>query len=332
VAAAPETLANLLARWGVPPDADLAGAERGTNNQTFAVAHGGRRWALRISENLSVTQVRAEHRLLGRLGRAGLPFRVPEPVPALDGETVVPTPAGPATLCRWIPGIRPDLASELQLERFGRAIGALSEALRQVPARDAPHDWRGAPLQIDDGLPGLEDLCLELRAAGLSAEPAMLLKTASQRVAAWWPGAASELPVQVVHGDPGASNTLVDEHTGEVTGLLDFEIAGPDFRVQDLVAGLLQSGALDGPQWQRRTAALVRGSFSVQRLEHAEIQALPELLLCRSVGSVLWRARRWRRGHAQLTEVTARLRELDSTVRWLAAHAGQFLSLVTSSG
>jgi homoserine kinase type II len=116
------------------------------------------------------------------------------------------------------------------------------------------------------------------------------LKSAARRVAAWWPGADSELPVQVVHGDPAASNTLVDERTGEVTALLDFEIAGADFRVQDLVAGLLQSGALEGPRWQRRTAALVRGNFSARRLSHAEVRALPELLLCRSVGSVLWRA------------------------------------------
>ena len=63
----PEVLAGMLARWGIPADADLARAERGSNNQTFTVAHRGRRWVLRISQNLSAGQVRAEHRLLGRL-------------------------------------------------------------------------------------------------------------------------------------------------------------------------------------------------------------------------------------------------------------------------
>src|SRR6266702_2623087 len=107
-----EAPAGLLARWGIPADAELTRAESGCNNQTFAVAYGGGRWVLRISQNLSAAQARAEHRLLGRLRTADLPFGVPEPVAALSGDTVAETPAGPATLCRWIPGVRPDLAAD----------------------------------------------------------------------------------------------------------------------------------------------------------------------------------------------------------------------------
>src|SRR6516162_3619815 len=85
--------AGLLARWGIPADAELARAERGCNNRTYAVAHRGRRWVLRISQNLSAVQARAEHRLLSGLRTAGLPFGVPEPVPTLAGDTVAETPA-----------------------------------------------------------------------------------------------------------------------------------------------------------------------------------------------------------------------------------------------
>ena len=46
-----EAPAGLLARWGIPADAELTRAERGCNNQTFAVTHGGGRWVLRISQN-----------------------------------------------------------------------------------------------------------------------------------------------------------------------------------------------------------------------------------------------------------------------------------------
>ena len=60
-----EAPGGLLARWGIPADAELAPAERGCNNRTYAVAHRGRRWVLRISQNLSAVQARAEHRLLG---------------------------------------------------------------------------------------------------------------------------------------------------------------------------------------------------------------------------------------------------------------------------
>jgi homoserine kinase type II len=328
VTVTPADLPELLARWGVPKTAGLAAPAHGTNNQTFAIGQGNRRWVLRISQNLSPAQVRAEHRLLARLHRADLPFGVPEPVATVDGETVVPTPAGPATLCRRLPGIRPDLGSELALQRFGRAMAELGEAMRPVPPGDAPHDWRGDQLQVHPAVPDVGELCLELRAAGVRREQAMMLQAAAERAAACWPAADSALPVQVIHGDLAASNMLVDGHTGQVTAVLDFEIAGTDFWVQDLVAGLLQSGALDGPGWQRRAAALVRGNASVRRLDDAEIQAVPDLLLCRSVGSVLWRAGRWRRGQADLGEVIARLDDLGATTRWLPTFAGQLRSVI----
>jgi homoserine kinase type II len=205
VTLAPEALTGLLARWGVAPDAILP-AERGTNNRTFGVLQGDRRWALRVSQNLSAPQVRAEVRLLGRLRRAGL-------------------------------------------------------------------------------------------------------------------------PVQVVHGDLGSSNLLADERTGQVAAVLDFEIAGADFRVQDLVAALLNSGVLDGPDWARLTAALLRGHASALRLTEAEIQAVPDLLLTRAVGSVLWRAGRWRRGQAQLGDVTDRLHRLETMTGWLAGSGQQLVGL-----
>jgi Ser/Thr protein kinase RdoA (MazF antagonist) len=72
------------------------------------VTSGHRRWSLRISQNLSLAQVRAEHRLLAQLARAGLPFAVPAPVALPDGDTVADSPGGPVTLCEWIPEVRPD--------------------------------------------------------------------------------------------------------------------------------------------------------------------------------------------------------------------------------
>src|ERR1700722_18479565 len=159
---APPGMNKLLARWDIPARADLVRTDYGTNNQTFAVALGNSRWALRISENLTTEQVHAEHRLLSRLRGADLPFAVPEPVPTLAGDTVTGTPAGPATLCRWLPGVRPELAGEQALARFGRAIGLLSDALRNVPLADAPHDWRGDPPDSHPEMPGVPELARQL--------------------------------------------------------------------------------------------------------------------------------------------------------------------------
>jgi homoserine kinase type II len=327
-----EAPAGLLARWGIPADVLLIPAERGCNNQTFTVAHGGRRWVLRISQNLSAAQARAEHRLLGRLRTAGLPFGVPEPVAALSGDTVAETPAGPATLCRWIPGVRPELAAEPALERFGRAIGLLSLALRPVAWSDAPQDWRGDPLRAHPDAPRAGELARALRGAGVPPARVRRLEAAADGVEARAAAADAGLPVQLVHGDLGASNALVDERTGEMTGVLDFELAGPDARVQDLLVGLLLSGALAGPGWARRTAALARGYAAVLRPGQAEIMAVPDLLVLRCVGSVFWRAGRWRRGQSSLSDVADRMAVLEATETWLAVHRGQLLSVLAAAG
>jgi homoserine kinase type II len=134
-----------------------------------------------------------------------------------------------------------------------------------------------------------------------------------------------------VHGDLGASNMLVDERTGEMTGVLDFELAGPEARVQDLLAGLLLSGALAGPGWARRTAALVRGDAAVLRLGQAEIMAVPDLLVSRCVGSVFWRAGRWRRGQSALSDVAGRVAVLEATETWLTVHRGRLLSVLAAA-
>jgi homoserine kinase type II len=326
----PALLAELLRAWRLYPDADthIARPDQGTNNQTFLVAQGDRRFVLRISENLSVAQVHAEQRLLGWLRQASLPFDVPEPVATTDGTTVIDTPVGPATLCRWLPGVRPDLESEAALERFGRAVGMLGEALRQVPPADAPQDWRGGPFPVPIDGTDDKDLWYELRAAGVNDEQVALLEGAARRYARWWAGAVGTLPVQVIHADLAASNVLADPDTGQVTALLDFEIAGADFRIQDFLVALSQSGALDAEQWQRRTAAFLRGHASVRQLTPVEVEALPELLLSRSVGSALWRAGRWRRGQAPLAEVVDRIHWLETTLRWLAASGQELVSLV----
>jgi Ser/Thr protein kinase RdoA (MazF antagonist) len=323
VIAVPDYVTDLLAKWAIPADAEVSGADRGSNNGTFIVAQAGRRWVLRISQNLSVEQVRAEHRLLGRLRVAGLPFRVPEPVPARGCGTVVSSAAGPVTLCQWLPGVGPDLVREPELERFGQAIGLLGAAMRPVPPEDAPHHWSGDPLEVHPGVPVVGELCDELRVAGVTPSRVGLLTAAARRVATSWSEVADRLPRQVVHGDPAPSNVLVEESTGRVTGLLDFEIAGTAFRVEDLVVGLLQSGVLARPRWQRDASALVRGYLSAQRLDEAEVDAIPEMLLWRACGTVLWRAGRWRSGLPELDDVIGRLDALADTVSWLAANGEQ---------
>ena len=326
-----EFAAALLPLWGFPAGTGIAPAgEQGTNNRTFLVCHGQQRYVLRVSGFLSIAEVRAEHRILRRLRHGGLPFQVPEPVAAPGGRTVIETTAGPAAVCRWLPGVRPGMDGKAAFERFGRAAGLLGGALADVPLADALRDWRTDPRWVRPGDPPVDVLCGELRSAGMTTEQAELLGAAAHRAGRWWPGTGG-LPAQVIHGDLAPGNVLADADTGEVTGLLDFELAGVGFRVQDILAALYNSTALRAPDWPRRTAAFLRGCGSVRGLEPAEVAALPELLIARSLGSVLWRAARWRAGLGRFDEVTAHVGRLEATTRWLAANGDAFLSVAAAA-
>ncbi len=326
-----EFAAGLLPLWGFPPGTDISAVgEQGTNNQTFRVCHGPQRYVLRVSGFLSSADVRAEHQILRRLRQGGLALQVPEPVAAPDGRMVIETSAGPAAVCRWIPGEHPSMDGEVELERFGQAAGLLGAALADVPLAEARRDWRTDPRWVQPDDPPVDVLCGELRSAGMSASRAEVLDAAARRTGQWWPD-TDHLPAQVIHGDLAPSNVLADPDTGRVTGLLDFELAGAGFRVQDVLAALYNSAALRAPDWPRRTAAFLRGCASVRRLEPAEVAALPELLIARSLGSVLWRVARWRAGLGRFDEVTAHVGRLEATEQWLAANEAAFLSVAVSA-
>jgi Ser/Thr protein kinase RdoA (MazF antagonist) len=101
--------------------------------------------------------------------------------------------------------------------------------------------------------------------------------------------------------------------------------------VQDTMAALYHSTPLTTPDWPRRTGAFLRGCSSVNRLAPVEVAALPELLNAQSLGSVLWRAVRWRAGLARFGDVIARVEKLEASTRWLAANEGTFLFVATAA-
>jgi homoserine kinase type II len=68
---------------------------------------------------------------------------------------------------------------------------------------------------------------------------------------------------------------------------------------------------------------VARGGAWGERLTAAELAALPDLILIRATGSMLWRTGRWRRGQSSLAEVTDRVDVLAETLRWRTGEGGE---------
>jgi homoserine kinase type II len=125
---------------------------------------------------------------------------------------------------------------------------------------------------------------------------------------------------------------LVSPDTGAVTGILDFETAGYWIGAMELAVALALSGAAKGPGWPRRAAAIARGGAWGDRLTAAELAALPDLIVTRAVGSMLWLADRWRHGQSTLPEVACRLDLLAGLLRWRTTGGGELVHIVAAAG
>ena len=95
---------------------------------------------------------------------------------------------------------------------------------------------------------------------------------------------------------------------------------------------LALTGAAHGPGWPRRAAAVARGGAWGERLTAAELATLPDLIVVRAMGSMLWRAGRWRRGQSSLAKVASRLDVLAETLRWRTAEGGELGHMVAAAG
>lgn len=316
-----DELFALAARHWPIADAVLSAPGQGTNNLIRVVSTDRPVATLRIYRNLDHDRVVREHRLLRRLAAAGLSFRVPRPWPTSDGVTLIESPWGPVGLLDWIDGRRPDLGHADAARAAGRALAELDQALAAVPVGDAPFDWLGPDL----GVATIDlDLVAALADAGLARAQVEWL-----RARAVPPVRPPDLPVQVIHTDPAAGNFLVDDASGaKISGILDFEVAGRDLRINDLVSLLFQSTALDGPDWPATTAALAGGYAEVITPDPAEIMIIPSLIAARALGSVGWRATRWRTGLDAVSEVVTRITGAQRTERWLEHHGDHLLDVL----
>lgn len=316
--------------WGLPAADSIRIVEHGTNNAVRIIESGGASYVLRVYHNLAPATIAAEHRLLAALADCDLSFGVPRAIPTPTGATTVETPTGPAALTPYFPGRHPHRDDLAEVELAGAALGELDAALAELPAELAPTDWRRAMNTMHPAVPDFDRLADDLVPLVPDRPVEECLRGLAPALDATHLDLLDRLPTQIVHADYALSNVLVDR--GRITCVLDFEVAGHDLRVSDLVAGLLQcgydwwdTGAMD------RIAAFCRGYGRYVTLRDDELAAIPDLARYRTVGSLIWRAGRWRSGLAGLDELEPRLDAAVTLDRWLTRHAGRVTETVRTA-
>lgn len=312
-----------LRAWPITPRA-IRRTEHGLNNESYFVDADEGQFVARIYRNTAEpARVRDEHDLLARLALQELPFEVPAPLPAEGGDTlaVFESPDGPrlAALFPRIPG-EPATLGTPHARLAGRALAQLDVALARLdlPVRP-PATIRDVHPLVPDPIDALDELDL-----GDQHEGARRLL---EEVDAAHDALAGSLPRQIVHGDFAFINVLIDE--AKVTGMLDFEFAGPDIRAADLATAMyiVTVRAPDAQRWPV-LEALTTGYRRSLPLDPLEVAAMPELMRRRSAFGVIHWIGRYRQGIAPRQEPVDRIARGAMLARWLDLNAARVAATV----
>ena len=312
-----------LAPWPITARR-IAPTGRGLNNETYYVDADEGPFVLRVSRNtVDPRDVRYEHEVLGRLAAQELPFQTPVPVKTTAGDTlaIFESADGPhlATLFFRIPG-EPALGTVRDAHPSGRALAQLDVALANVELPIRPPIGLGDVHRlVPDPLEALDDL-------DLGADRVRIVELFERAIASRDALAAS-LPQQIVHGDFGYVNVLLEKDT--VTGILDFEFAEADLRAADLACAIYITIVRAAPaeRWAVLDS-LIAGYRRALPLDPTEAAAIPDLLLRRSAFGIVHWIGRWRAGLCGPDEPLARVARNALLAEWLDAHAPRLVLAV----
>jgi homoserine kinase type II len=311
-----------LRPWPITPQT-LRRTEHGLNNESYFVDAAEGQFVARVYRNTAdPLRVRDEHDLLARLALQELPFQVPAPLRTEGGDTlaVLESADGPrlAALFARIPG-EPAALDVPNARMAGRALAQLDRALGQLdlPVR-APATIRDVHPLVGDPFEAIEELDL-----GAGAVPVRALL---EHVDATHDAIAGSLPRQIVHGDFAFINVLVQG--GHVTGMLDFEFAGPDLRAADLACAMYITTVRGEPakRWQL-LEALTAGYRRSLPLDPLEVAAIPDLMRRRAAFGLIHWLGRYRQGLAPKQEPLDRIRRSAMLTAWLDEHAARVATI-----
>ncbi|MFH5182956.1 phosphotransferase [Paenibacillus sp. TAB 01] len=257
--------------------------ESGVNNTTLFVYYQEDGYVLRIYDNHEdENKVKFELAVLEQLQRCRLSFQTPRPVKTRAGDSYVRLRSGKlAVLFRFIEGERAELDNAAHVFEIGRAMGELVTALAQVQVvQEAAYEPYYDLEQVHSLVTraNRENWLSSLQGGPLAKE-ASLFQAEVQRLEDKLPE-LKQLPVQLVHSDIVGGNIIA--RGGEVSGILDFEFVTPDLRAMEAAVFLNELIRCHGGRWEL-VEAFAAGYGSTGSLEMKEVEALPQLILLRSL-------------------------------------------------
>ncbi len=326
----------LATTWPMTTPIRLMPLTAGRNNLVYRVEDSASLpCILRVYHNhADVARVRYEVALLAALRDTPLPFAVPTPLATRAGALVHPLQVDDdllsgalAVLWTEVAGTHPDPVDEGQAEAVGAALAQLDTALAAIDPAALPGRATLPLRDLRRRVSAPDDVEAALLHLPLPTEDTAHLVGQLRWVEAQIPPLYASLPQQLVHGDIGPSNVLMDG--ARVTGMLDFEFSHYDLRIWDLLVplswwhpDLFGTGA----EWGMMEA-LGRGYTAHLPLHPGEVRALPLLFRLRSIGGLL-RDLAWRQqGRASEERVLERAVYTLMRERWLQRNQSRLLTM-----
>ena len=315
----------------------LSPTSGGVNNHVrYCDCEDGSRYVVRLYNNGQETdRVAFEHAVLNAVGprvaQCDLGFVVPTALRAKDGSgaTYALLASGDcASVFELIPGTLPKTRFA---DAVGEATAALSKCMEeaeaevraQVPtsptsvyrnifgafekkggSRDAFFEEANTNAGLDGVRPAVNQLLDFIRAL---EERLLAIE------------AAGGLPETLIHGDVHYDNSLADEATGKVTGIIDFEFASYDWRMMEAAAGL--SKYVGEPDPMPYVLDYLTGYCRRATPTDAEVAALPDLVKLRVLETVVYFVARSAAKEDDISQLALRAENYAARVAWIDANA-----------
>jgi len=313
-------ITKLEAAWPVATLRQIFPLQGGTNNRSWRVeAADGQSYVLRLTSDA------AKIRYEAALSEKQLPFLLPLPMRANNGDILVPFEQETSTLAvlyPLLPGSIPERTDPHNAFQAALTLAQLDSALADLPGFRPLNSIQAFPRfgdltcchpPVSDPLTAIEHLPIE-REQGHELR-AYLTKTMESVESLY-----AQLPQQLLHRDYDPSNILMDNH--RVTAVLDFEFAATDIRIIDLCVAL-SWWPIDllgtGKEWE---IIDVFGSTFVSKfpLSEEELRAIPAVLRLRDVTSLVHRMGRYFAGLETDPRMQDRVSHSFWREAWLSAH------------